>query len=76
MFDADGGIVEGIWHHEKGSWIIKTSGVTADGSLYKGVSFLVPEGPDRCVLKTTHVTINGTPVEDSVIEFERTQSGR
>lgn len=76
VFDADGGIVEGIWHHEQGAWIIKTSGVTGEGSQYKGVSFLIPEGNDRCVLKTTHVTVDGTPVADSVIEFQRTQDAQ
>ncbi len=74
VFDSDGGIVEGIWHQEGVAWIIKTAGVLADGSRYSGANFLIFEGNDCCVLKSTHVTVNGTAVDNSVVEFRRTHT--
>ncbi len=76
VFDSDGGIVEGVWSREGDAWIIKTGGVLADGSRYSGANFLVHEGDDCCVLKSSHVTVDGVEVENSVMEFQRTQLGQ
>lgn len=70
-FDSHGGIVEGLWHHESGSWIIKTAGVMADGSRTTGATFLIPEGNDRCVVKSSHVMVGDLEVPDSEMEFHR-----
>jgi len=72
VFDSDGGIVEGVWTPEDDAWIIKTAGVLADGSRCTCANFLVPEGTDRFTFLSSHVTVDGTPVENSVMEFQRT----
>ena len=70
-FDSHGGIVEGLWHHEAGSWIIKTAGVTPDGSRTTGATFLIPEGEDHCVVKSSHVMVGDVEVPESETEFHR-----
>lgn len=71
VFDSDGGITKGTWRSEGEAWIVKTTGVLPDGSESSAINFWMPEGPDRCVRKSSHVTIEGEAVEDSVIEFVR-----
>ncbi len=70
-FDSHGGIIEGLWHHEAGAWIIKTAGVTANGSRTTGATFLIPEGDDHCVVKSSHVMVGDVEVPDSETEFHR-----
>lgn len=76
VFDSDGGIVEGRWRREGNSWIVKTTGVLPDGSKSSGINFWVPEGDQRCVLKSSHVLVGDTTMEDSVVEFGRIRASR
>ena len=75
-FDSDGGIVEGRWRREGDSWIVKTTGVLPNGSRSSSVSFWVPEGDHRCVLKSSHVLAGDARVEDSIVEFTRKHASR
>ena len=74
VFDSSGGIVEGRWRREGNSWIVKTTGVLSDGSQSSAVNFWVPEGGDRCVLKSSHVMVGEATMEDFVVEFRRTST--
>lgn len=74
VFDSDGGIAEGRWRREGDAWIVKTNGVLPDGSQSSAVNFWIPEGDNRCVLKSSHVVVEGETIENFVIEFKRTQS--
>jgi uncharacterized protein (TIGR02246 family) len=76
VFDSDGGIVEGRWRRDGNSWIVKTTGVLPDGSESSAVNFWVPEGDQRCVLKSSHVLVGDASMEDSVVEFTRTSAAR
>jgi uncharacterized protein (TIGR02246 family) len=38
IFDSEGGHAEGTWHRDEDSWILKTTGVTADGQTASGTS--------------------------------------
>lgn len=38
VFDSEGGYAEGTWHRDENSWVLKTSGVTADGQTASGTS--------------------------------------
>ena len=74
VFDSEGGIAEGRWRSEGESWIVKTTGVLPNGSHSSAINFWIPDGEDRCVLKSSHVMVDDVAIEDSVIEFERTRS--
>ena len=70
-FDSDGAIVEGTWRNEDDAWIVKTISIQPDGRRSTAINFWVPEGEDRCVLKSSHVKLDDTAVEDFVLEFAR-----
>jgi hypothetical protein len=74
VFDSDGGVFEGRWRSEGDSWIVKTTGVLADGDRSTAINFWIPEGPDRFVLRTSHVKVGDVPVEGSVVEFKQASS--
>lgn len=38
IFDSEGGYAEGTWHRDSDSWVLKTTGVTADGQTASGTS--------------------------------------
>lgn len=38
IFDSEGGYGEGTWHRDGDSWVLKTTGVTADGQTASGKS--------------------------------------
>ncbi|MBI3863359.1 MAG: SgcJ/EcaC family oxidoreductase [Planctomycetia bacterium] len=38
VFDSEGGYGEGTWHRDGDNWVLKTSGVTADGQTASGTS--------------------------------------
>ena len=38
IFDSEGGYGEGTWHRDGDSWVLKTTGVTADGQTASGTS--------------------------------------
>lgn len=71
VFDSSGGIVEGRWRQEGDAWIVKTTGVSADGSSSSAINFWIREGTDSCALKSSHVKVGETEVEDAVLEFRR-----
>ena len=70
-FDSDGSIVEGTWRNEEDAWIVQTAAIQPDGRRSTSVSFWVPEGADGCVLKTSHIELDDTVLEDFVLEFAR-----
>ena len=70
-FDSRGGIVEGRWRQEGDAWVVRNSGVAADGSSLSSISFWLREGDDRCALKTSIVDAAADQVEDVTLEFQR-----
>lgn len=38
VFDSEGGYGEGTWHRDGDNWVLKTTGVTADGQTASGTS--------------------------------------
>jgi len=38
IFDSEGGYAEGTWHRDGENWVLKTTGVTADGQTASGTS--------------------------------------
>ena len=71
-FDSRGGIIEGRWRQQgDDAWVVRNSGVAADGSSSSSISFWLREGDDRCALKTSNVNIAADEVEDAIVEFRR-----
>ncbi len=42
VFDSDGGFSEGIWQRKGESWVVETSGFTANGEIVKSVQVFGP----------------------------------
>lgn len=38
IFDSEGGYGEGLWHHHGDNWVLKCTGVTADGEIASSTS--------------------------------------
>lgn len=70
-FNSDGSVVKGRWLLMDGAWVVQNTGVLADKAKYSSVNFWLPEGDDRCALKTSHVERNDEPAAESTIEFRR-----
>ncbi len=70
-FDSDGGIVEGKWRQEGDAWVVRNSGVVADGSPLSSISFWLPEGENRCALRTSRVRADKDKFEEAIVEFNR-----
>jgi hypothetical protein len=76
VFDSEGGISEGIWQQEGDAWVVKNVGVLPDGRRSTAANFLVREGDDRYVIKTSHIKVDDETVADFEIEFRRVRRGR
>lgn len=64
-FDTDGGFSEGVWARAGDSWIIKSTGVGADGTPGSATSAIVPAGNDGYVWRV-HDRIIGEDVQPSL----------
>ena len=38
IFDSEGGYCDGVWHRDEDRWVLKSTGVTADGQTASGTS--------------------------------------
>ena len=66
VFDSQGGFGETSWDEVDGSWVVKSTGVTADGNSGTATRTLTPEG-DRIRVRISDRIANGQRVPD--IEF-------
>jgi ketosteroid isomerase-like protein len=71
VFDSDGGFSQGTWRREGDAWVVRNVGVLPDGRRSSAANFWVPESDDRFVLKSSHIEVNDTALEDIVLEFQR-----
>ena len=49
VFDSEGGFGEGVWTRVEDSWVIKSTGVRAEGLTASATSVIVPTGTDGYV---------------------------
>ncbi len=70
VFDSEGGFGEGIWTRLDDSWVIKSTGVQAEGTTASATSVIVPTGTDGYVWRV-HDRISGDealpPLEVKVV---------
>lgn len=61
LFDNDGGFADGVWTVLDDSIMIKSSSVNPDGSTSSATLRIVPQGPDRFLIKgTDRIVGNGS----------------
>lgn len=64
VFDSAGGYADGYFHREGDSWILHTSGVTADGKMASGTSIFTPIDKHRMSWEAVDRVIGGERVAD------------
>jgi uncharacterized protein (TIGR02246 family) len=57
IFDSEGGHGEGIWSETEGRWIVKSTGVRADGDVYSATHTYEAQGPDAYLFSVTDRTV-------------------
>jgi len=71
LFDNDGGFAEGIWTILEDSIVIKSSSVNPDGSTSSATLRIIPQGPDRFVIKGTDRIVGNDNEPDYEITVTR-----
>ena len=61
LFDSEGAFQEGTWTRSDGGWLIRQTGVLADGETISSDNALLRVGEDKCTWESTNRTLNGEP---------------
>ncbi len=64
-FDSDGGFCEGTWHRDGDSWVLKSTGVTADGATTSGTSIFTYVNPHLMTWQAVDQEVEGVRLPDS-----------
>lgn len=70
-FDERGGFADGIWQALESSWLIRSSGVTADGEPTSALQELKFASNDSMVWHSTHRFLDGLPLPDLDLRLVR-----
>jgi len=70
-FDELGGFAGGAWQPLESSWLVRTSGVTADGETTSALQELAFEGNDAVVWQSTRRFLDGISLPDLVLRLVR-----
>lgn len=68
-FDDAGGFSSGIWHEVEDGWVVKSSGVTADGETNSAVQKLKFDGETTISWESTYRFLNGEPLPDVLMHI-------
>ena len=63
-FDSDGGHSEGYWHRDGDSWILKATGVTADGKPASSTTHYTFVNPHTMTFQTVDHEVSGLELPD------------
>ena len=64
-FDSEGGFSDGVWHRDGDSWVMKSSGVTADGQPSSATSIFTYVNPHTMTWQAIDVVIGGARLPDT-----------
>jgi uncharacterized protein (TIGR02246 family) len=64
-FDSEGGFSDGVWHRDEESWVLKSSGVSADGAPSSATSIFTYVNPHTMTWQAIDVVIGGARVPDT-----------
>jgi len=67
VFDSDGGYGEGTWSRDGDKWVLKTTGVTADGETASGTSIYALVSDDIMTWQAIDHEIAGVQLPDSEV---------
>ncbi len=67
VFDSEGGYAEGTWHRDGDTWILKSTGVTADGQTASGTSIYTVVSDDIMTWQAVDHEIAGEQLPDSEV---------
>jgi uncharacterized protein (TIGR02246 family) len=72
-FDSDGGFSEGKWSHNKDTWYVHKTGMTADGKTTSAVNHIQVADDDTFEFQSTQRTLDGRPLPniDEVVVVRR-----
>lgn len=65
VFDSKGGFAEGVWHQDGESWVLNSTGVTADGQHASGLSIYTPVGTNAMIWQLVNHEVGGVRQPDS-----------
>jgi uncharacterized protein (TIGR02246 family) len=70
-FDSDGGNAAGQWTRNGNGWLVRTSGITADGETNAATQKISMDGGDTILWETTDRVRAGEPLPDASLRFVR-----
>lgn len=71
IFDADGGIVEGIWTPTEDGWMIRSEGTTAEGETVTVNQELIAEDKDTLIWAATNRVVDGVKQPNTKLRIVR-----
>lgn len=67
IFDSEGGYSEGFWHRDDDRWVLKSTGVTADGQTASDTSIYTFVNEDTMTWQSVDHEIAGVEIPDSEV---------
>jgi uncharacterized protein (TIGR02246 family) len=64
-FDSEGGFADGVWHRDGASWVLKSSGINADGESTSATTIFTPVNAHTMTWRALDVVIGSTRLPDT-----------
>jgi len=71
VFDANGGVIEGVWTADEDGWQLRSEGTTAEGESITMSQKLTTDGKNALVWSSTHRVIDGKKAPDFSLRIVR-----
>ncbi len=71
VFDARGGVIEGVWTANDEGWELRSEGTTADGEMITMSQKLTTEGQDTLIWTSSNRVIDGKKAPDITLRIVR-----
>lgn len=71
IFDANGGVIQGVWTPTDEGWLIRAEGTTADGETVTVNQELTTEGKDTLIWAATNRVVDGEKQPDTSLRIVR-----
>lgn len=64
LFLSGGGLGSAVWTREGKSWLVDSSGATADGSEFTATNIYTPQDKESFTFRSVNRTLDGEPLDD------------
>lgn len=71
IFDAEGGVIQGVWTPTGEGWLIRSEGTTADGETITAHQELTRENKDTLIWAVTQKVVDGGKQPDTALRLVR-----